>query len=170
MQNHCIVAEFADLNSASVGLLALEKAGFTQNNVSLVRNSNSLNDSVAQGTMADDESVASKPVGENVEAMSGAAAAGGAMMAAPSVATLIGPLMIAGPLLGIGGGAIAGAALGGMKEWGVADDVVDQLHRDVDAGGVLVIVNDAEIRTEAAREILKTTAPVKLIKFAQTDD
>lgn len=159
MSGQCVIAEYRSMPDATVALEVLEKAHFTQEQVSFVsRHSDS---SMIDGLK--DYEVNSPPVGESAVV---GGAAGGALIGTLAVGTLIGPFMVAGPLLGIALGAGMGAALASAEKWGVDEDVASDLTKRVEQGAVLVIVNvDDSIVVDDAERSLKTTKCSAIHRF-----
>ncbi len=106
---------------------------------------------------------ASAPEGRNVSL---GMLIGGTVAAPIAAATLIGPFIIAGPLVGIAIGAAVGSLIK-MENWGVAHDVTADYEQRVKSGSVLVIVHDVDDLTlDDAKASLKTTGAKSLEKHA----
>lgn len=158
--NQCLIAEYESLSAAAVGLRVLETADFTDQTVSVV-------------TRAHDESLAEIDRLRSRESDSPATTkstgvgglVGGALGAALGTMTMVGPLIVAGPLLGLAAGAGTGAALSQTERWGVDHDVIHRYEDRVAAGSVLVLVTDEPLRVGEAERLLKTTDPQSLDRF-----
>ena len=161
MHQQCLVAEFENTQKARVGLQVLGKAGFDQNQVSYISRS-------------DDPELESltKLKGDGAVNARGVSKAGmvallGGALAAPVAAgKLIGPFILVGPLVGVVMGATVGSLLGGAQHLGVDDQASEAYERSVEAGAVLVIVNDDQPQLRDAEASLKTAGPVSIKRFA----
>jgi hypothetical protein len=156
----CVIAEYDSMEAAHVGLEVLGTAAFDDQSVALV-------------THADDPTMNLKDVArsEYDSPPSGKTAAaggviGGSIGGAVGMATMIGPLMIAGPLVGIALGSGFGCALAATDRWGVQQEVSTDYANRVDNGSVLILVNDADaIRLDDAERLLKTTQTRSIRRF-----
>ncbi len=159
MSEHIAIAEYETLSKAAIGIEVLEKSGFTNNEVTLI--------SIAENH----GSLASVTVPESEKELAVGASTGlgmliGGTVAAPiAMGTMIGPLMVAGSLVGL----VLGAGLGGLfevsppKSW--KEKAADYESR-VQAGSVLIVVDaNSRVRLDDAVNPLKTTGPVSLERF-----
>ncbi len=162
----CLIAEYETNAAAKVGLEVLEKSGFTLDQVSVVSHaddsaSEHLHD--LQDEPESQQSGASAPEGRNTSL---GMLIGGTVAAPIAAGTLIGPFMIAGPLVGIAIGAVVGSLIK-MENWGVTHDVTADYEQRVKSGSVLVIVHDvSDLTLDDAKASLKTTGPKSLEKHA----
>ncbi|QDT07050.1 hypothetical protein K227x_54750 [Rubripirellula lacrimiformis] len=166
----CLIAEYDTSAAAKLALEVLEKCGFTLNQVSVVANA----DDPAAAYLKD---LPRKDPHEQSEQHSASAPEGrstslgmliGGTVAAPIAAgTLVGPFIIAGPLLGMA----IGAAVGGlfdMESWGVEQDTTADYQQRVKSGSVLVIVHDVDQRRlSEARTTLNATDPKSLSAYVR---
>ncbi|MCM2375019.1 DUF1269 domain-containing protein [Aporhodopirellula aestuarii] len=161
----CLIAEYETSAAAKLALEVLEKDHFTLENVSVVSKSSDSGAEHLEGLQdpSQDQEHVSAP--DNRSTSLGMLI-GGAVTAPIAAGTLIGPFIIAGPLVGMAVGAAMGSLLGGMEKWGVAKDVSSTYEDRVNSGSVLVIVHDVDdIRIHEAKSLLKTTDPKSLEKF-----
>ncbi|QEG40477.1 DUF1269 domain-containing protein [Roseimaritima ulvae] len=156
----CVVAEYASMSDADLGLKVLETADFTPETVSVVSRSE-------QGASNEagrlDDTVADSPPADASIGMGGAV--GGTLGAVLGAASMIGPFMVVGPLLGAAAGAGAGGLLGATEQWGVGEDDTRGYEQRVQEGAVLVIVSDTSRRLTEAERLLQTTDPESLRRF-----
>jgi len=162
MSSHhqCLVAEFSSVEDADVGCKVLESADFDNETVSIVTRSN--DQEVKDVAKLKDETAASPP-GEESIGVGGTV--GGSIGAALGTATLIGPFMVAGPLVGMAVGAGAAGALAATDGWGVTKDKTEAYEDRVENGSVLIIVSDSDTRLDEAERLLKTTGPKSMERF-----
>lgn len=161
--SECLIAEFKSMNEADVGLKVLETADFTQQNVSLVTRSSESEVSDV-GTLKE-VSPDAPPTGESIGV---GGAIGGSVGAVLGATTLIGPFMVAGPLLGLAVGAGAAGVLSSTERWGVDKSVAADYETRIDQGNVLIIVTDSRVRLDEAQRLLKTTGPMSMERFQRT--
>lgn len=157
MSDHYAIAEYDSLESARLGIEVLEKSHFTDKEVSLVTSAS--DSAVAQLQGLHDETAESSGPGRGVGL---GMLIGGAAAAPVAVGTMIGPFIVAGPLLGLA----VGAGLGGLFE-GAKNDTLRNLSEDyenrVKAGSVLIVVSvDNRVRLDDAVNPLVTTGPKSL--------
>lgn len=160
-----LVVAYENLSKAEVALAALEKARFTRDNVSLIRNGDTSSlDENRDDNVYDSDHVADDNVDGGSSAAAGAGA--GAVAAAPfAVATMIGPLLIAGPLAGALTGAAVGGFFGMLSEYGDGERSVAELRRLVDGGAVLIVIEDDLTRIMDAEQICQTCDPEAVVRF-----
>ena len=148
---------FDDYAQAQRAVSALEAAGFSSSEVSLV--SRYRND----GTLADDAS--STATGATV---GGLAAGGTGLLAALGMIAIpgIGPLVAAGVLATTLTAAAAGTALGGiigaLIDYGVNENDAHVYSEGVRRGGSLVSVRAEDARAAQAEKILNAQSPVDI--------
>lgn len=158
--DQCVVAEYASISDADLGLRVLETADFTPETVSVVSRSEQQGlDEV--GRLED--SPADSPPADGSVGMGGAV--GGTLGAVLGAATMIGPFMVVGPLLGAAAGAGAGGLMGATEKWGVGQEDTRSYQQRVQDGAVLVIVSDTSRRLTEAERLLQTTDPESLKRF-----
>lgn len=157
-----VIAEFESMAFVETALEALEKSGYTRDDVTLISSAKDvvLRNGDADGTIETkrSETQIQAPSSESI----GLGLLLGGTMAAPLAVTPIGPLFVVGPLLGMGIGGVAGALVGINKLSGT--DPATQAYRDKVLGGSrLVIVHDEDpIRVRLASAVLKTCGPLSV--------
>lgn len=167
--SRCLIAEFDHSEAAKVGLEVLEKNGFTLENVSVV---SSVSDPAAEHLhelhdLPGHHSADALPDDRNTSL---GMLIGGSLAAPIAAGTLVGPFIIAGPLVGMALGAAVGSLLKGTKKWGVDHDVSADYEQRVTEGAVLIIVNDQDdSRLNEAQALLETTSPRSLDQFQVTE-
>jgi hypothetical protein len=125
----------------------------------------------------------------DVEKSMGIGAAIGSLVGTPlAITTVMGPIMIAGPLAAAAGGAIAGGVFkeaGHLNPAHTSADRVDSrglyamanhfginthdaahYEQRISKGAILIIVTSTPPRLDEAQQALKTTGPVSLQRFA----
>ncbi|TWT49324.1 hypothetical protein Pla22_45180 [Rubripirellula amarantea] len=160
MSQECLIAEFSDTTSFHTALEALEKSKFTKDDISIVTNADELSDS-AIGDSKDPKS-ASPPTGKTTGA---ATLAGGTVGAMLGTATMMGPLLVAGPLIGMAAGAAGGSVLAAIESWGVRSDVGEQFEHRVRSGSRLILLTGSDVDLSEGEQILKTCGPKALERF-----
>ncbi|MBX5466373.1 MAG: DUF1269 domain-containing protein [Firmicutes bacterium] len=137
-----VLATFQDPARAEEAVHALEEAGFTDREISLVSKDHrrqTKGDSLADGTAW----------GAGIGAGAGLLASAG-LLAIPG----IGPILAAGPLAAALTGATVGGLTGAFMDWGVPEAEGRHLQREVEEGRAVVLV-DAGPRAERAESILR---------------
>ncbi|WP_182868018.1 DUF1269 domain-containing protein [Stieleria mannarensis] len=157
MNQNCLIAEYSNERDFQTAIEVLEKARYSEEEVSIVKHAGDKQLSELDGT---EDKTPTSMSGEKTAAAG--TIAGGTLGAALGTMTLMGPLLVAGPLLGMGAGAVGGGLLGAVKSWGVDDEVAESYQAKVRNGSILVIVTGADLRLTEANQILKTTGPVSL--------
>ncbi|PAY18677.1 DUF1269 domain-containing protein [Rhodopirellula sp. SM50] len=160
MTQNCLIAEFNNEEDFQTALEVLDKAHFTQDEVSIVRHAD--DDSLSKLDSAKDKTPVS-PSSEKTAAAS--TLAGGTLGAALGTMTLMGPMLVAGPIVGMTAGAVGGGLLGAVESWGVDDRVAESYEAKVRDGARLLIVTGDDIRLADAASMLKTTGPASLETF-----
>jgi hypothetical protein len=148
---------FDDYAQAKTAVAALERAGFTSSEISLVSRYRD------DGTLADDAS------GAATGATAGALAGGGTgLLAALGVIAIpgIGPLVAAGvlatTLVGAAGGSLVGGLLGALTDYGVSEKDAHVYSEGVRRGGSLVTVRTDDARAGEAERIMNEQRPVDI--------
>lgn len=164
MHNQCVIAEYRSRDEARVALEVLEKRHFSADSVSVVarQDKESLGELGHLQEGAQPGQVPDKGAGLGT-------LLGGAIATPIALSTAVAPFFIAGPLAGMAVGAAVGGAMGGAKHWGVSEEAAQTYQQRVEAGSVLVIVNDEETRLDETEAALQTTDPVTLERFAYTE-
>jgi hypothetical protein len=165
MDTQCVAAVYWSFDDAKRAMIALERANFPLEKVSLVTHS-------VKGQVSDEGAL---QFGDQTErkAVKGAGVGGlvGALLGAPLLAVPgVGPLLLAGPIATGLTGAIVGGFLGSMIGWGVHDDHVREYEAKVRDGAVLVVVNGDPKHVAAAKRVLDDTAPAELRVHAETSE
>ena len=162
----CVIAEYQTTAAAKLALEELEAGHFTLQNVSVV---SSVSDPTADQLhkLDSDEHhehhLASAPEGKNISL---GMLIGGSIATPLAAGTLIGPLVIVGPLVGIAIGAAVGSLLSSTETWGVQQDASADYEQRVRSGSVLIIVNtEDESRLDDAEQLLRSTDPESLRRF-----
>lgn len=146
MYRQCVVGVFRVLDEARDALASLDRAGFSQEQVSLV--TSNVAKQVEHEEMLD--------YGDQTErrAAAGAGVGGlvGLLVASPLLTVPgIGPVLMAGP---IAAGGIVGGFLGAMIGWGVEPHNVERYQELVREGAVLVVVEGKPDEVAEAQRIL----------------
>jgi hypothetical protein len=166
MSTQCVVAIFDDLEAAKAAVMALEKSGFAERQVSLV--THAVKEDVPLHQEAEmefgDEGVAN--------AMKGAGLGGlfGALIGSPLLlVTGLGAAVVAGPLAAAATGAVIGGFLGGMSGWGVHTDHLQEYEDKVREGKVLVVVSGDADNVADAERILTGTEAIEVRVHTETE-
>ncbi len=159
-----VVGIFDSMNQAENAVRALESAGISRGDISVVANKN---------TSGSDETTGSETAttagASHVATDAGIGAAlggvGGLLLAFAGLAVPgIGPILVAGPILaalgGAGIGAVAGGVIGALTEAGVPEDEAHYYAEGVRRGQVLVTVHTDESRADQARQVLDSSGAV----------
>ncbi|SMP66993.1 Protein of unknown function [Neorhodopirellula lusitana] len=162
MSSECLIAEFSDYSSFQTALQVLEKSNYTDQHVSVVTQS----EEVAGSTIDDRQGAnsVSPPSGKTTGA---ATLAGGTLGAMLGSATLMGPLIVAGPLLGMAAGAAGGSVLSSIDSWGVDGDTGEQFAERVRKGSRLIILTGNDARLSEGERLLQTCDPKSLERFEE---
>jgi hypothetical protein len=148
---------FDEYAQAKTAVTALERAGFSASEISLVSRYRD------DGTLADEASGTTK--GATVGAFAGG---GTGLLAALGVIAIpgIGPLVAAGvlatTLVGVAGGTLVGGLLGALTNHGVNEKDAHLYSEGVRRGGTLVTVRVDDQRAAEAERILNEQDPVDI--------
>lgn len=181
MNAACLVAEYESQSAAKVGLEVLRKSDFQTDAVSVAwkGHTRALGKVDRGGDQIGEVGVASSmQIGASIGALVGTPLAIGSVM---------GPIMIAGPLAALFGGAALGAIVSeaGDSErnresadrvdsrglyamanhYGINSHAASDYEKRIDNGAVLVIVTSTPPRLDEAQRSLKTTGPVSMQRF-----
>jgi len=169
----CVIAEFRSFEAAKLALEALEVNKFTLEEVSVV---SSVNDPAAVRLKElepqdSPQDITSKEAPGRTTTDHKSVGLGmliGGSVAAPiAAATLIGPVLVAGPLVGMAVGAAVGGLLKSTSEWGVDLDATKDYEKRVKNGAVLIIVHsENRVSLDEAEAVLKTIGPDSIRRFA----
>jgi hypothetical protein len=153
---------FDDYAQAQRAVEALEQAGFSSSEISLVSRYRS------DGSLADDASGAA--TGATVGGLAGG---GVGLLAALGVIAIpgIGPLVAAGvlatTLASAAAGTVAGGLIGALVDYGVSEDDAHVYSEAVRRGGSLVSVRADDARAGKAEQILDQQTPVDVASRRQ---
>lgn len=161
MHAACLVAEYRSLEKANVGLQVLTNLDFASDAVSIV----SLNH---QGTLehVDTHDQDDQDPHELSRSMEVGALLAGTALAPTFLGTIIGPLIVAGPLLAVIAGASMGGVLDGAARWGIHPHAAKDYEQKIADGAILIVVTSTPPRLDEAQASLKTTGPETLERFA----
>ena len=160
MSNHCLIAEFSDRESFATALEVLERSDIPADSISLVTHADELPDTEASDVV---DAHAASPPGEKTTAAT--TLAGGALGGALGTATLMGPLLVAGPIFGMAAGAVGGSLLSAVDSFGVDYEHGRRYESKVEQGSCLVIVTGDDIQLRNAQRVLQTCGPASLEEF-----
>lgn len=147
---------FDDFQSARNAVTALQEAGFTSSDVSLVASN-------ADKRYANDKTSSGAATGAEV---GGAVGAGAGILTALGVLAIpgLGPLVAAGvlatTLTTTAAGAVAGGLIGSLTDYGISEADAQLYAEGIRRGGTLVTVRAADDRVAKAEAILKRYQPV----------
>lgn len=138
---------------------ALEDAGFTSDEVSIVRQSE-------EGWSGESDSSAD---GAATGATVGIAAGTGAgllvslgLVAIPGLGPLVAAGVLATTLAGAAAGAVGGGVIGALVDFGVSEEDAQVYAENIRRGGTLVSVRTDDARISAAEEIMRRMGPVDI--------
>jgi hypothetical protein len=149
---------YDDPTLARQAVTALEEAGFSSSEISLVRQDDSgelvdANDSVADGATT----------GASVGVAAGAGAgllASLGLIAIPGIGPLVAAGVLATTLAGAAAGAVGGGLIGALVDYGVSDEEAHVYAENLRRGGTLVSVRAEESRLRDAELIMERFTPV----------
>jgi len=153
---------FDDYAQAQRAVAALEQAGFSSSEISLVSRYRS------DGSLADEASGAAKGA-----TVGGLAGAGTGLLAALGVIAIpgIGPLVAAGvlatTLTAAAAGGVAGGIIGALVDYGMSEEDAHVYSEAVRRGGSLVSVRADDARAAKAEQILNQQGPVDVVSRRQ---
>ncbi|EMI15744.1 putative membrane protein [Rhodopirellula maiorica SM1] len=160
MNAECLVAVYDSLSKAEVGVEVLEKFDFAPDAVSLVWRGH-------EEALENLDWERGAKIAKDVAASMGLGAVLSSAVALPlSIATLMVPVVVTGPLVALVGGATVGGLLGETRHWGIHHHSAKNYEQMIADGSVLVIVTSTPARIEEALQGLKTTHPQHLERFA----
>ncbi len=153
----CLVAAFHNDEHFRTAIEVLEKGHFTPDEVSIVIHAGdkTLYDlSAGKDTDSDASSSGITAAASTV--------AGGTLGVTLGTMTMVGPLLVAGPIFGMAAGAVGGGLLNAFQKWGVDREVAEDYTVTVRNGGKLLIITGDDIRLADAKQMLKTAGPDSL--------
>lgn len=160
MSDECLIAEFRDQQSFHNALEVLEKSDYPTDQISVITSADEV-----EGSRADDavDTSTSSPPTEKTTAAS--TVTGGTLGAVLGTATMVGPMLIAGPIIGMAAGAVGGSLLSTVESWGVQKDVGDQYEARVRKGAKLILLSGDSVRLDRGQRMLKTCGPASMDRF-----
>ncbi len=163
MNAACLVAEYTTAEKAQLGLQVLTNIDFASDAISIV----SLNHEGGLGHLVLPEPDADHEDAHEIsKSMEVGALLGSAALAPTFLGTVVGPLMVAGPLVALVAGASIAGVLGGTSHWGVHGVAAEHYAQRIKEGAILIIVTSTPPRLDEAQASLKTTGPDSLERFA----
>jgi hypothetical protein len=182
MHAACLVAEFESHEAARVGIDVLRKFDFHADAISVAwKGHTKALEKVDRGNDQEDP--------YEIEKSMGIGAAIAAMVGTPlAITTVMGPIMIAGPIAAVVGGAAIGAAATEIKHFqkphhsssdrvdsrglfamanhfGISSHSAADYEKRISEGAILLIVTSTPPRLDEAQHGLKTTNPASLQRF-----
>jgi hypothetical protein len=164
MATRTIARMFDSYTDASTAVRALEAAGFSHDDVSLVARRPE-ETAGTTGTTEAAESGAGAGTGATIGTLIGGGAgllAGLGALAIPGLGPVIAAGWLVAALTGAGVGAAAGGLLGGLVGAGIGDEHAHAYAEGVRRGGNLVTVRAEEARIAEAEQILDSHNPVDI--------
>lgn len=160
---NCVIARFDSEQDLATAIEVLEKSGFRADEVSVVRSKAGVRerDTPRTGESETESAPTDKTVGVST-------LAGGVLGTALGTATLVGPLLIAGPLAGMAAGAVGGGILSSINRWGVDTDSRSEHEKAIEEGAILLIVSGDSIRVADAHRDLNTTKATSVYKSTRS--
>lgn len=165
MKTDCLIAEYASMDKAEVALDILHMNGYTADEVSIAWRGH---DEALKEFEAEDPSIeASKSEEKHSVAHSAEVGAlvGGAVMLPLCLGSVVAPVLIAGPILGILGGAAAGGLFGELLHWGIPKHAAMRYDQRIAAGSVLLIVRQTPTELMHLEPSMKTTDAISIEVF-----
>lgn len=182
MHAACLVAEYESQSAAKIGLEVLRKADFQPDAISVAWRGHTRALDKVDRSGSNDQGIA---VEQSMEIGAGI----GALVGTPlAIGSVMGPIMIAGPLAALAGGAALGAVMSGAgrsasnresddrvdsrglyamaNHYGINSHSATRYEQRINEGAVLVIVTSTPPRLDEAQRSLKTTGPASLQRFA----
>jgi len=173
MATRTIAHMFDRYEDATAAVTALEAAGFSHNDVSLVANQgatgtatgSTIGDATTAGVPGDraDHAAAGTGTGASIGTIIGGGAgllAGIGALAIPGVGPIVAAGWLIATLTGAGVGAAAGGLLGSLTGAGIPEEHAQVYTEGVRRGGSLVTVRAEESRVAEAESILNGHGPV----------
>lgn len=181
MNAACLVAEYESQSAAKIGLEVLRKSDFQSDAVSMAWKGNT---QALEKLDRGDDDTNDLGVDSSMEIGAGI----GALVGTPlAIGSVMGPIMIAGPLAAMLGGAALGAVVSeagadaanrqsadrvdsrGLfamaNHYGINAHSASMYEQRINEGAILVIVTSTPPRLDEAQRSLKTTGPASLQRF-----
>jgi hypothetical protein len=171
-----VVGSFDDFEEAQRVAAALEAAGFSRSDISIMGNNSGGRHAPGTSSSTTDTAKAAESTasGAGTGAVAGAVIGGGAGLAASLMGLAIpgvGPILAAGPiaavLAGAGVGAVAGGVIGALTHVGVSEDDAHYYAEAVRRGGALVTLSADDTRAEQAAEIMRSHGAIDIERRAE---
>ena len=160
MYGKCLVAEFKNRDELQTALQVLEMAGFTTEHVSTITRSDDVSESTIPETST--RTGQSPP---NEKSVAASTLTGGAVGTILGIGTMLGPFMIAGPILGMAAGAAGGGILSAASDMGINRDVGSDYEKRIRNGSLLLIVTGTAAELDEAEKSLRTCGPTSMESF-----
>jgi uncharacterized membrane protein len=143
-----LVATFHDPDSAERAVDALKRAGFNEQDISLVTRDHRAHTAEHEGQTRDGV--------EDGTAWGAGIGAGATLLASAGLLVIpgIGPLLALGPLAAGLTGAAAGGLVGAFVDWGIPAGESEHLEKEIKEGRAVVLV-DAKDKASKAKQILQ---------------
>lgn len=167
MKIDCLIAEYTSMDKAEVALEILQLNGYTADEVSIAwrGHDEALKELDAQVPSREASTTEEKhSVARSAEV---GALVGGAVMLPLCLGSIIAPVLIAGPILGVIGGAAAGGLFGELLHWGIPKHAAVRYDERIAAGSVLVIVRQTPTELRHLEPSLKTTDAISIEVFSK---
>jgi hypothetical protein len=160
---------YDDASLAREAIQALEDAGFSSDEISIVRQEGDA------GSMTETSTSDSIEDGATTGATVGLAAGAGAgllaslgLIAIPGIGPLVAAGVLATTLTGAAAGAVGGGVVGALVDYGVSEDEAPVYAENLRRGGTLVSVRASDDRVRDAVLILERYSPVDIAQRADT--
>jgi len=161
VEGQCLVAQYAQKDHFDMAVAILEKAGFLPSEVSFIQHESAISGTRLENAIGKDTST--PPTGNTLAATS---TIGGVFGGAVGAVSAVGPLLIAGPLVGLLAGAVGGSILSAVDGWGVEHKVASHYENEARNGKRLIVVaSDDTIRLDNAERVLKTSDHDSIRRF-----
>ena len=166
MKIDCLIAEYASMDKAEVALEILRLNGYMADSVSVAWRGHE--EALAELDAEDPSIEASKEGDKHSVAHSAEIGAllGGAVMLPLCLGSIVAPVLIAGPILGILGGAAAGGLFGELLHWGIPKHAAMRYDQRIADGSVLLIVRSGRTELRNLEPSLKTTDAISIEIFS----
>lgn len=164
MHAACLVAEFASMEKAHVALKVLRLDHFDTDAVSIAWRGHE--DAIKQVDVhkQTDENRGEAAHDAGVGDLIGETLCKAVAIYLP-ISNMKIPVMVAGPMSGLIGDAIAESLFGKGKDWWIHERAAMQLDQRIDDNAVFVIVTSTPYRLDEANAVLKTCGPESLERF-----
>lgn len=158
---------YDDASLARQAIQALEAAGFTSDEVSVVRQDGDEDWTVSHSDSVEDGATTGATVGLAAGAGAGLLAALG-IIAIPGLGPLVAAGMLATTLATAAAGAVGGGIVGALIDYGVSEEDAPIYAENLRRGGTLISVRTDDARAGNAELILQRYSPVDIGERAGT--